>query len=126
MFSLQPRYSNVTLCILAKLCKNNGDVIQSMNDFLLLSLVVTLFSYLPLHRWEEASMGTRTVGRHSAEEGCCVFVSQVQESGGECPRLTVVPSGGHLANQVAENRDEPEVSSRAALHAAVPLAHVVA
>lgn len=68
-------------------------------------------------------MGRKSVGRHSVEEGCCVFVLQKQEIGDECPRLTAVPSGGHPANQVAENRDEPEASSRAALHGSNSFLH---
>lgn len=87
-----------------------------MNYFLLLSQLVTLFSYLPLRRWEEALRGRKSVDRHSVEEVCCLFVRQEQESGGECPRLTAVPSGGHSANHVSENGDEPEASSRAGLH----------
>lgn len=78
--------------------------------------LVTLFSYLPLRRWEEASRGRKSVGCHSVEEGCCLFVCQDQENGGESPRLTAVPSGGHPANQVAESGDKPEASSRAGLH----------
>lgn len=96
--------------------QNNSDGIKCINYFLLLLQLVTLFSYLPLRRWEEALRGKKSVGRHSVEEVCCLFVRQEQESGGECPRLTAVPSGGHPANRVSENGDEPEASSRAGLH----------
>lgn len=47
----------------------------------------------PLRRWEGASRGTKSVGRHSEGEESCLFVRQEQESGGECPRKTAVPLG---------------------------------